>query len=172
MLPQSISFQKPARSSRANCRLVAMPHSRALKARRLRQWLDYKSWSRRVLKSPPVARSASKSAFRANTTPQNFSFSAGNDNGPTTSDNSNAVLQRRRAMNKYAVAPHDPEFEVEWLSGDNILEGSPSRGFQTVYLAGYGKGTFLKQFKVTWQELQQRKQAGSTRPALRLVHRR
>jgi hypothetical protein len=75
-------------------------------------------------------------------------------------------------MNKYAVAPHDPEFEVEWLSGDNILEGSPSRGFQTVYLAGYGKGTFLKQFKVTWQELQQRKQAGSTRPALRLVHRR
>jgi hypothetical protein len=74
-------------------------------------------------------------------------------------------------MNKYAVAPHDPEFEVEWFSDKDVLEGSPSRGFQSVRLVGYEKVTLLEQFNVTWRELQQRKQAGSTRPALRLVRR-
>jgi hypothetical protein len=76
-------------------------------------------------------------------------------------------------MTNYAVAPYDPEFEVEWLSGEEVLEGSPSRGFQTVYLVGYKKITLLEQFTIHWRELERRKnQAASARPALRLVRQR
>jgi hypothetical protein len=42
------------------------------------------------------------------------------------------------SMIEQAVAPHDPEFQVEWMSGGDVLEGSPSSGFQTVRIIGYG----------------------------------
>ena len=38
---------------------------------------------------------------------------------------------------KCVTAPHDPEFAVTWLSGADVLEGSPTRGFQTVKIIGY-----------------------------------
>jgi hypothetical protein len=38
---------------------------------------------------------------------------------------------------EYVIAPHDPEFEVTWLSGTGVVEGSPDRGFRTVRLVGY-----------------------------------
>jgi hypothetical protein len=61
-------------------------------------------------------------------------------------------------MIEYVLAQHDPEFEAEWLSDEDILEGSPSRGFQTVQVVGY-RLSRADQLTAVSQELRQRKQA-------------
>ena len=41
------------------------------------------------------------------------------------------LFERTRA------APHDPEFEAQWLSHAQVRVGSPARGFQTIQIIGY-----------------------------------
>jgi len=51
---------------------------------------------------------------------------------------------------EHGIAPHDLEFEVEWLPDDeSVLEGSPSRGFQTVEIVGYER-RLTGRFAMNW----------------------
>jgi len=52
------------------------------------------------------------------------------------------------------IAPHDPEFEVEWLPDEGVLEGSPSRGFRTVEVVGY-KLSLAERFAIDWRKRRQ-----------------
>ena len=49
-----------------------------------------------------------------------------------------------------ASAPHDPDFEVQWLSGVEACVGSPARGFQTVQIIGY-QLSLAERLAATWK---------------------
>ena len=61
-------------------------------------------------------------------------------------------------MIQYTIAPHDPEFKVEWLSGKGVLEGSTSRGFHRVQIVSYHL-SLAEQFAARWRELGRREDA-------------